>query len=94
METKKAEISQEQLLADGWVKTGDPIVILEKLIENRNPINNTPEDSDIKLIVHGMYNSWTFAVSFPDGGMLNFVANSMKELQDFESRLNFYDPPF
>ena len=91
---KKADITPEQMLADGWVKTEDPIFIFEKAIENRNPINNTPEDSDIKLVVHGMYNCWTFAVLLPDGGMLNFVANSMKELQDFESKLNFYDPPF
>lgn len=84
------------MLADGWIKPSEHpgTILFEKLLENRNPINSTPEDSDIKLIVHGFYNQWTFAVLLPDGGMLNFVANSMDELQDFESRLNFYDPPY
>lgn len=94
MSTKKADISAEQMEADGWVKGTDPVYLYSKPIPNRNPINNTPEDSDIKLIVHGLYNKWTFAVVFPDGGMLNFVANSMADLQKFESMLNFFDPPF
>lgn len=92
-EKKYAAITPEEMLADGWIKSKEePAVILfEKPIENRNPINSTPEDTDIKLIVHGFYNTWTFAVLFPNGAMLNFVANSMKELQDFENRLMFYD---
>jgi hypothetical protein len=90
---KKAQITETELLADGWIKSKEKpaIVLFEKAIENRNPINNTPEDTDIKLILHGFYNCWTFAVLLPNGAMLNFVANSMKELQDFENRLNFYD---
>lgn len=91
---KKADISPEQMEADGWVKTTDPAYLYKKAIPNRNPINCTPEDSDICLIVHGLYNQWTFAVQFPDGGLLNFVANSMDDLKKFESMLNFYDPPF
>lgn len=79
-ETKKADISAQQMIDAGWIKTGDSMTPYEKKIENRNPINSTPEDSDIKLIVHGMYNVWTFAVLLPDGGMLNFVANSMDDL--------------
>ena len=94
MEKKKASITLEQMLADGWVKTEDLQFPFEKQLENRNPINNTPEDTDIKLVVHGMYNELTFAVLFPDGGMLNFVANTIKELQQFENKIAFYDPPF
>ncbi len=92
-EVKKADITEAEMIADGWIKsTEQPAIILfEKPIENRNPINNTPEDTDIKLIVHGYYNQWTFAVLFPNGAMLNFVANSMAELRDFENRLLFYD---
>jgi hypothetical protein len=88
---KKANITKEQMLADGWKEMDDEVFILEKEIENRNPLNNDPEDTDIKLVVHGMYNCWTFAVLFPSGAMLNFVANSMKDLNKFESMLNFYD---
>ena len=94
MEKKKASITLEQILADGWVKTKDFQFPFEKQLENRNPINSTPEDTDIKLVVHGMYNEWTFAVLFPDGGMLNFVANTIKELQQFENKISFYEPPF
>ena len=89
---KSAEISVEDLLADGWVKTKDPVFPMEKEIENRNPLN-AGEDSDIKLILHNLFGTM-FAVLLPDGGMLNFVANTMQELKDFESRINFYDPPF
>lgn len=92
---QKAKITEEEMIADGWVKSKEPdIVLFEKEIENRNPINSTLEDSSIKLILHGTYNCWTFAVLFPDGGMLNFVANSMRQLRQFERQLNFYDPPF
>lgn len=91
MENKVANITKEQLLADGWKETGDPVHILEKDIENTNPINNNPEDTDIKLCIHGMYNQWTFAVVFPSGAMLNFVANSMDELKSFENAILFYD---
>jgi len=65
----------------------------EKPITNRNPLNCS-EDSDIKLITHNYFNIPMFAVLLPDGGMLNFVANSMKALKQFENSLNFYDPPF
>ena len=92
-EIKKADISKEELEADGWVRTIDPVYLYEKKIENRNPLNAS-EDSDIKLLIHGMYNQWTFAISLPDGGLLNFVANSMKELKEFEDKILFYDPPF
>jgi hypothetical protein len=91
---KISDITPELLMADGWIKTADGVVIFEKPIPNRNPINNTPEDIDIKLIIHGYYNTWTFAILLPDGGMLNFVANSMKQLKEFENKINFYDPPF
>jgi hypothetical protein len=90
---KYADLKLDQLLADGWVKTEDPVFPFEKKIENTNPLNNS-EDSDIKLVIHGMYNSTNFAVLLPDGGMLNFVANSLQELHEFEKKIMFYDPPF
>lgn len=88
-------ITQETLKADGWIITETVLECLaEKKIENRNQINSTPEDSDISLIVHAMYNTNTFAVQLPDGGLLNIVVNSMEELQSFEKAIDFYDPPF
>lgn len=94
----QAEITKEKLIEDGWVEPTDKdtsmIIYLEKLIENRNPINDSPEDTDIKLIIHGFYNSHQFALLFPDGGILNFIANSMEELKDFENKIDFYDCPY
>lgn len=90
-----ASITPELLLNDGWVKSEEEhsIYPYSKVLENINPLNDS-EDSDIKLVLHGMYNTWTFAVLLPDGGMLNFVANSMEELKGFEEKISFYDPPF
>jgi hypothetical protein len=84
-----------ELRADGWtICNGDQFPIMaEKKIENRNTLNAS-KDSEIKLIIHGMYNTNTFAVLLPDGGMLNFVANSMEELHAFERAIIFYEPPF
>jgi hypothetical protein len=88
------DITVDLLIADGWKKTEDEAVPLEKEIENRNPINNDPEDSGIKLVVHRMYNAENFAILLPTGAMLNFVANSMEELKTFENAIDFYDPEF
>ena len=44
MEKKKASITLEQILADGWVKTKDFQFPFEKQLENRNPINNKAFD--------------------------------------------------
>lgn len=87
-------LTKDLLIENGWIEKGnDPSCFAEKPIENRNPLNAS-EDSDIKLIVHGMYNQNTFAVLLPDGGLLNFVANSLEELKQFENAIKFYDPPF
>lgn len=89
----KCTITKELLAADGWTinKDSDPSHFAYKKIPNRNPINSDPDDTDIKLVLHGMYNSTTFAVEFPSGALLNFVANSMVELKAFENAITFYD---
>lgn len=90
----KSSIHKDDLLKDGWVETpGDPTTFCEKKLPNRNPINSG-EDSDIKLVLHPMYNSTTFAVALPNGALLNFVANTMDDLRAFENAITFYDPEF
>lgn len=89
----KTIITEEQLLNDGWTRSDDSTIGATKNIENRNPLSAS-EDSDIKLIVHRMYNESTFAILLPDGGMVNFVANTMEDLKSFEKAISFYDPPF
>ena len=89
------KITKEELFKNGWIELKDNQgVFIEKLIKNRNPINDTPEDTDIKLIVHYFFNVEQFAVLLPDGGMLNFNVESMEELNEFESKINFYDCPY
>jgi hypothetical protein len=89
--SKISSITVEELLADGWVKTNDPVIPIEKKIQNRNPLNCADEDTGIRLVVHGMYNSQNLAVLFPDGGFLNFSCASMKQLKAFEKAIDFYD---
>lgn len=88
-------ITIELLESRGWVKTpkDSPICFMEKKIENANPLNAS-EDTDISLIIHGMYNSENFAVLLPDGGMLNFNVETMEQLDLFEKMIVFYDAPF
>lgn len=95
---EQTNITKEKLIEDGWVEPNDKdtklVIALEKIIENRNPINDDPEDTEIRLIIHRFYNEHRFAIRFPNGGMLNFVANSMQELKDFENKIDFYDCPY
>ena len=91
----KTKITKELLIADGWVETPqhNPICMLEKKIENINPLNAS-EDTDISLIIHGMYNGTQLAIELPDGGMLNFTCKTMEQLKQFEKCILFYDAPF
>lgn len=86
---KKPTISPEQLINDGWVKTDDGIVLYEKKIEN--PLIAAPEDTDISLVLHRLFGSPMFGVSFPNGSMLNFFAESIEDLKKFEEMILFYD---
>jgi len=66
---------------------------MEKALENNNPINDD-EDSDITLVLHRSFNVKMFAVQLGECGMLNFKADTISELKDFESKLLFFDPNF
>lgn len=90
---KITAVTIDALWSDGWIKTNDPVTPMQKKIENINPLNDS-EDSDIKLVIHKMYNTESFAIVFPDGGLLNFHVGSMEELKAFEKAIVFYDPPF
>lgn len=94
METKK--ITKEQLLSDGWKELeGNErlFFVMEKKIENRNPINAS-EDTDISLIVHHDFNVPQLAILFPDGGKLNFNVSNIEQLKQFENCIDFYDASF
>lgn len=87
-------ITKEELLANGWVETDNDVFIYKKEIENRNPLNNDPEDTGISLVVHGMYNYWTTAIALPDGGLLNLKVETINDLKKVEEYINFYDCPY
>lgn len=86
-------ITKDLLLASGWEKTDDPTYPFEKKLPNRNPLNDD-EETDVKLVIHNLYNTLTVAVMFSDGGMLNFSINEFSDLTTLERMINFYDPPF
>lgn len=90
---QKRNITPELMVEYGWIKTDDHLYPFVKEIHNRNPLNAS-KDSEIKLVLHGMYNNLVFALLLPDGGLLNFVVNNMEELLAFEKSIDFYDPPF
>ena len=88
------QITKELLIADGWVLIeNDPTISLEKKLLNNNPICED-ETTDIYLVIHNDYNVNMFAVVLGECGMLNFKAESMAELKQFESNLLFFDPNF
>lgn len=87
------DITREKLIEFGFVETDDTALLARKPIPNRNPLNAS-EETAIELIVHTYTGSETFGILFPDGGILNFVANSMAELEAFERAISFYDPNF
>lgn len=89
----KSDITAEKLLDSGWKKTEDKVTPFVKKLPNRNPLNAS-EDSGIKMVVHGMYNEWTFAICLPDGGMLNLNVQNFSQLKQIENAINFYDLPF
>ena len=89
------DITPDSLEENGWRKTDDdPMIIYTKKLPNNNPINQDPEDTDMYLVIHRYFNGQDFAVLFPTGGMLNFVANSLAELHAFENAIRFYDCPY
>lgn len=91
---KKAKITKEELLADGWEEVNGDVVLMKKKIENINPLNSDDDDTGIKLIIHRYFNQPQFGILLPDGGILNFNVDSMKELKAFETAIYFYDAPF
>lgn len=96
METNKTPITKEILLANGWIncipgESGIRLFEMEKELENRNPLNNNPDDTDIKLILHHLLNVPKFAVLFPSGAMLNIDVGYIEDLNAFEQMVDWYD---
>jgi len=86
----KETIDKDKLLKLGWVEGTDPIYPMSKVLSDPE-IN---EEDHLRLVVHQLEGGWMFAVSMPDGGLLNFVAHSTEELQTFEKMIHSYNPTY
>lgn len=81
------------LISMGFEKTSDSVYLFEKILPNNNPLNES-EETQLKIIVHTLYNVPSFAIVFPDGGMLNLNIKNFAQLPVIEAMINFYDPSF
>lgn len=86
------EITNEALIAAGWKETGDGVSPLRKVLSDLE--ENDPDDGEIALNVHWMYNVPMIALSLPDGALLNINVESMEQLEAFEKMIHSYDPPY
>ncbi len=89
---QESTITIEQLLADGWVKTDDPVFPIKKCLSDTEHEDYDPEESDIELVLHRMVNVNMFAVCLPDGGLLNLNPASIEDLQFIEKQIIGFMP--
>lgn len=90
---KGTEITNESLVAAGWKEIGDGSASsLRKVLSDLE--DNDPDDGEIALVLHWMYNAPMIALSLPDGSLLNINAESMEQLEVFEKMIHSFDPPY
>lgn len=91
----QADISQEILKSEGWTihpYPDIPFVLMEKKIENRNPLNQDPDDTEFSLqLIVGLEGQNRFVIHFPNGSDLYFIANNHDELRRIENSLDWFD---
>jgi hypothetical protein len=90
---KESEQILQRLKADGWKESPDGIIVLmEKAIENRNPINADDDDTGIKLVyMNTMTNEQRFAIMLPDGSHIILNPSSIEHLQSVELAIDYFD---
>lgn len=93
MDKNTSTITKEQLLASGWIETIDTTFPLERNITTKDEDYN-PDDGELKMVVHRMYNTPIIALLLPDGGLLNIAVQTIEELNDFIRKISSYDPPY
>ena len=89
---KKSTITKEQLLENGWEETGDDVVPIHKIIGTAMGDEDHPDK--LSLVLHRYNNVNMFAVSMPDGALLNFNPASIKQLNAFEKLILSYEPAY
>lgn len=94
-EEKVSTITVEQLWANGWEKGTDPVFPARKVLtEKKEDEDESEDEGDIELVVHRMYNVDMFALSLPDGTLVNINPASIEELNLFERLILSVDPPY
>jgi hypothetical protein len=81
-------ITMDQLLANGWKKSKDYVLFAKKTI------GRDKELGTLDLILHNYSNSPVFALSLPDGAMVNINPATIEELNAFEKLILSYEPNF
>ena len=81
-------ITVEQLLANGWRKSKDHVLVAGKVIGKNKDIG------ELRLILHNFYNTPIFALSLPDGAMVNINPGTIEELNAFEKMIMSHEPNF
>ena len=86
MNMEQSKITRQQLLDNGWTELNEeiPIYLFEKQLG----------ESQLKMVVHALYNSPVFALVLPDGGMLNIDVGTIEDLSTFTSAITSYDPNY
>lgn len=95
MATEKiSTITVEQLWENGWEKTNDPVIPAKKCLSDKESEDFDPNEGVIELIVHRFNNCDMFALSLPDGTMVNINRASIEELNLFERLILSVEPPY
>lgn len=82
----ESTITPEQLTANGWKKSKDPAVPWKKRIGRSKDVGV------LALIVHRWNGTPMFAISLPDGAIVNINPGSIDELNAFEKMILSYEP--
>lgn len=87
------EITVEMLEENGWDIKGNPVFSAIKCLSDKDSDSYHP-DSTIDLVVHMLDNSDMFALSLPDGTLVNIDPRNMDELNLFERMIISVEPSY
>lgn len=87
-------MTKEDLLSNGWVLTNDPIFPITKCLTDKEHEDYDEEDGELSLVVHYMRNIESFAISMPDGGLLDLNISSIDDLKFIEKMILGYMPNY
>lgn len=87
-------ITRQSLLDNGWKETGDHVIPCKKTLTDKGADDYDPDSGEIELVLHRWHNNDTFALSLPDGSMVNINPQNQEELNIFERLIISYEPNY